>query len=272
MSRSTRRGFTLTELLVIIAIIAVLIAVFLPATRRVRGASARMVCSNNLKQLVLATHSFMDSKLPSLSAGSPDVSAERVLPPGCFGAGTTPEDRLSWIVALLPFMEQNGLYKQIDVEKGYAGNLSVVQVKISMFLCPESKSSAAIDGATSYIAMSGIGHDAAWQPTGTPGNGFMGYERLTSVAMIKDGASNTIAMMETQLAVGPWARGGTSTLRGFNPVDLPVHGDRRQFGGHANGMNAAFADGCVRFLSSSVDPKQLTAALTIAGGEPVSLD
>jgi prepilin-type processing-associated H-X9-DG protein len=120
--------------------------------------------------------------------------------------------------------------------------------------------------------MSGIGHDAAEQPAGAGGNGFMGYDRLTSVKMITDGTSNTIALMETRVGLGPWARGGASTLRGFDPADLPLHGDNRPFGGHSYGMNAAMADGSVRFLSSSIDAKRFAAAITIAGGEPVDLD
>ena len=100
----------------------------------------------------------------------------------------------------------------------------------------------------------------------------MGYDRLTSLAMIKDGTSNTIALMETRSGLGPWARGGSSTLRGFDPADVPLHGDQRPFGGHQGGMNAAMADGSVRFIRSSIDPKKLAAAITIAGGEPVDLD
>ena len=60
----------------------------------------------------------------------------------------------------------------------------------------------------------------------------MGYDRLTSLAMIKDGTSNTIALMETRFDLGPWARGGASTLRGFDPADVPLYGDQRPFGGH----------------------------------------
>jgi prepilin-type processing-associated H-X9-DG protein len=121
--------------------------------------------------------------------------------------------------------------------------------------------------------MSGIGHDAAVQPAGAAGNGFMGYDRPTSLMMIKDGASNTVALMETRIGLGPWARGGSSTLRGFDPADVSLHGDNPSFGGlHSSGMNVAMADGSVRFLHSSIDPKRLAAAITIAGGEPVDLD
>jgi len=129
-----------------------------------------------------------------------------------------------------------------------------------------------VEGVTDYVAMSGIGHDAAKQPAGAAGNGFMGYDRLTSMTMIKDGTSNTIALMETRFGLGSWARGGASTLRGFDPADVPLHGDQRPFGGHSGGMLAAMADGSVRFLPSSIDPKKLAAAITIDGGELVDLD
>jgi prepilin-type processing-associated H-X9-DG protein len=89
---------------------------------------------------------------------------------------------------------------------------------------------------------------------------------------IKDGTSNTIALIETRSGLGPWARGGATNLRGFDPADLPLHGDQRPFGGHSGGMHAALADGSVRFIRSSIEPKKLADAITIAGGEPVDLD
>jgi prepilin-type N-terminal cleavage/methylation domain-containing protein/prepilin-type processing-associated H-X9-DG protein len=274
MSRSTRTGFTLTELLVVIGITGVLICLLLPATRRVREPAERIACTNNIRQLILAMHNFesMGGSARHPSTDYPDSPAERLFPPGCFGPGTTPEGRLSWMVTLLPYLEQDSLYHQFEFEKGYAGNLPAVQTKIKTFLCPASKEAATVDAVTHYIAMSGIGHDAAEQPAGTAGNGFMGYDRLTSMAMIKDGTANTIALMETRVGLGPWARGGASTLRGFDPADMQLPGDQQPFGGHPNGMNAAMADGSARFLSTSIDPNKLAAAITIAGGEPVDLD
>jgi hypothetical protein len=125
---------------------------------------------------------------------------------------------------------------------------------------------------TDYVAMAGIGPGAAGQPSGAAGNGFMGYDRLTSSAMIVDGTGCTIALMETRSGLGPWARGGASNLRGFDPADLPLFGDRRPFGGHPDGMYAAMADGSARFIRSSVDPRRLAPAITIAGGERYDLD
>ena len=176
------------------------------------------------------------------------------------------------MVKLLPYLEQDSLYRQLHPEKGYAGNLPAVHTRIKTFLCPASKEGATAEAVTHYVALSGIGHAAAEQPAGAAGNGFMGYDRRTSVSMIKDGTSNTIALMETRVGLGPWARGGASTLRGFDPTDVPPSGDQRPFGGHADGMHAAMADGSVRFLPSSIDAKKLAAAITIAGGESVDLD
>jgi prepilin-type N-terminal cleavage/methylation domain-containing protein len=274
MSRDARDGLTLTEVLVVIGILAILVGLMLPAVRRVREPAARSQCRDNLRQLITALHAFESTGRPAPypSTGHPDAPGERPFPPGCFGPGTTPEGRLSWMVALLPYLEQEPLSKQFDVEKGYAGNLPTARVSIKTFLCPAANEAETLDAVTHYVAMSGIGYAAAGQPAGAAGNGFMGYDRLTSVAMIQDGTSNTIALLETRLGLGPWARGGTSNLRGFDPADVPLHGDQRPFGGHAEGMHAALADGSVRFIRSSIEPKKLAAAITIAGGEPGNLD
>src|SRR5262249_54151848 len=230
-----------------------------------RGPGARTQCQNNLRQLILAFHS-------SPSTGRSDTFDTGALPPGCIGRGAIPEERLSWMVALLPNLEQDPLYRRIDLEKGYAGNLPTVEARIVTFVCPASKEPAPAPAVTHYVALSGIGRDAARQPAGARRDRFLGYDRLTSLSMIKDGTSNTIALMETRVGLGPWARGGFSTVRGFEPADLPLHGDDRPFGGHPEGMNAAMADASVRLIRSSIDPMKLSAAITIAGGESVDLD
>jgi prepilin-type N-terminal cleavage/methylation domain-containing protein len=275
MSRSARGGVSLIEVLVVVAIIAVLVAMLFPATRRVRVAAARMSCSNNLKQLMIAFLSYSDAHPGPPTAGAPDGNTSalgnHLLPPGCFGPGAAPDDRLSWAVALLPYLEQDDLHKRFDREKGYAGNLAHAQRQIKPFVCPVWNGEPG-DVVTHYVVLAGVGRDAAARPAGAPGNGFLGFDRVTTWQAFADGTSNTIALMETRADLGPWARGGAATVRGFDPDDAPAVGDQRPFGGHPKMAQAAMADGSVRSLSSSIDARKLAAAITIAGGESVNLD
>jgi prepilin-type N-terminal cleavage/methylation domain-containing protein len=108
--RANRPAFTLLELLVVIAIIAVLVGLLLPAVQQVREAANRAQCQNNLKQLALAMHHFENANrsLPvywGVYAG-PDANNHF-----WYDAPTQPYG--SWFVHLLPYLEQDGLYKQI---------------------------------------------------------------------------------------------------------------------------------------------------------------
>jgi len=102
LMRRSRSAFTLIELLVVIAIIAILIALLVPAVQKVREAAARTQCTNNLKQLALGCHNYHDTN--------------KFLPP----ARLARDAYATWIVLIMPYIEQAPLYRAWDISQGFS--------------------------------------------------------------------------------------------------------------------------------------------------------
>ncbi|GAA4470732.1 DUF1559 domain-containing protein [Novipirellula rosea] len=107
-----RRGFTLVELLVVIAIIGVLVGLLLPAVQAAREAARRMSCSNNMKQLGLAIHNYHSAfnGMPVNGGGTDNTAGSSTTQNGNAGNGR----RISWLIPILPYIEQQSLWEQIS--------------------------------------------------------------------------------------------------------------------------------------------------------------
>jgi len=116
MPRDQKNGFTLVELLVVIAIIAILIALLLPAVQAAREAARRIQCVNNLKQLGLALHNYESShgRLPPGGIGRDPATGD--WPPG----HNSTRFRQPFLVMILPFIEQGAVYDQYEMEQSWS--------------------------------------------------------------------------------------------------------------------------------------------------------
>ena len=114
-------GFTLVELLVVIAIIGILIGLLLPAVQAAREAARRMKCSNNVKQLCLGMHNYIDvyGAIPAytsnIKAGVDTSEYKNHMPNGEYDAYIR-DDMVSWAITILPFIEQAGMYDELVKE------------------------------------------------------------------------------------------------------------------------------------------------------------
>jgi prepilin-type N-terminal cleavage/methylation domain-containing protein len=289
MSRRVRAGFTLIELLVVIAIIAILVGLMMPAVQSAREAANRISCTNNLKQIALATHLYHDTN--------------KRLPPS-----RLPNEGPSWAWMILPYLEQQNLYRLWTYGFAYyqaAGGLGNAAVPV--YFCPSRRSPdqgisglafnqrndctqfAGSPGALGDYAAS-LGTNGTDYPLKLPGggtlipNGAFIFDKGLRLTDITDGTSNTILIGEKHVprdsfGAYPW---DCSIYDGHNPicncraggVDFPVATSLAdpgwKFGSNHPGLcQFALCDGSVQQIVNTINPVVLGLLTQRNDGLPI---
>lgn len=280
----SRRAFTLVELLVVIAIIGVLVALLLPAVQAAREAARRTSCANNITQLGLSNHNY-------------EFHFE-TLPPGV----TNPDgpirneaqgQHVSWIVQVLPYLEQRVLYQRFNQTAGAyaADNSQVRSTAISVLRCPSDPTPHVNQSATvARSAYAGCHHDVE-APIDSDNHGLLFLNSKVRHSQIYDGSSMTILLGEAMTSAEGlgWVSGTRDTLRNTSLIEAPKPFPQPQNGGastdakdasgslyvggfgshHPGGVLVAFADGSTRYVRQNTEPKVLRLLGHRADGEIV---
>jgi prepilin-type N-terminal cleavage/methylation domain-containing protein len=295
------RGFTLIELLVVIAIIAILIGLLVPAVQKVREAAARSQCSNNLKQLCLATVHMADTyegKMPGSIGNYP-----LMVPVNNTTNGANNNATGGMFLFLLPFIEQDPLYKSSltttpgddnDNRNGLYYTFSQWHgpvttryggpgVLVKTYFCPSDPTMNNLGGSRASYGQNGqVFREGYWA-----------RNTLRFPASITDGTSNTIFMTDKLAHCNSgnyqdnyWPDWGpiiqsndnnaTYTGTAWVPQIQPTGGTPGRparcrgelpSSPHTGGIMVGLGDGSVRFVASGISGVTWWAAMTPNQGE-----
>jgi prepilin-type processing-associated H-X9-DG protein len=230
---SSRRGFKLVEVLVVLGIIALLIVLLLPATRSARPAARRAQCTNNLKQIAMALRNY--------------EQAHKALPPA-YTVDAEGRPLHSWRTLILPYLEQEPLYQTIDFSRPWndPANAKALETPLPVFRCPEA---VGPQNTTTYLAI-------------TAPNGCFIPRESRRLAEITDAHESTLMVIEAgeENAV-PWMApvdADESLVMSLGPT-TKLH--------HTGGTNACFVDGRVTFLKANTPAMVRRALMSISGND-----
>jgi len=253
------RGFTLVELLVVLAVIGILVGLLLPAVQMAREAARRASCLNNLRQMGIGLHNYHD--------------VHRTFPPGGIEPRTpaNPTGRqLAWSLFLLPFVEQQPLHEQIDTGKAFDApeNAVAAATILSVYICPSAPEGSKLQSGRGPCCYGGIYGERITSPNSPP-KGVMLYDRAISIAEIRDGTTSTLVISEDcDFADGQWINGRNVFDQAFAINHAPAfENDIRSK--HPGGANGLFCDGSVHFLTETMELRTLAAICTRDRGEVI---
>lgn len=253
--RKQRSGFTLPELLISITLILVLISLLLPAVIQCREAARRTQCKSNLNQLGIALAAYIDA-FDQFPAGASTLVAD----PGA----DLPARRFSWCMHLLPYLEQEALWRELDRQQlcNSSTNLAVSRHAPAVFQCPSAEQPV----AQPVMAMershyAGCYHDIE-APLARDQRGVLRLDQPTRMTEIDDGLQHTLVISENSrpdsVTLG-WLAGDRGVLR--NTGTLPnsattAYLAQDLMGGFSSGhpgiVHALFADGHIAAVSGSI--------------------
>jgi hypothetical protein len=218
-----------------LGIVAVLVALLLPAVRRAPEAGRRSQCKSNLKMIGLALHNYHE-----------DYDA---FPPA-YTVDAQGKPLHSWRTLILPYLDQRPLYEKIDLSKPWNApeNSEAFQTRVAIYSCPSTNLPR---NHTTYLASAGPSacfHDSE-------------SRRFSDIT---DGASNTLMVIEVPLDRSvPWM----SPQDADEQLILSIGAKSKL--GHEGGIQAALCDGAVRFINHSLPIETRRALISIAGGDKV---
>jgi prepilin-type N-terminal cleavage/methylation domain-containing protein/prepilin-type processing-associated H-X9-DG protein len=300
MVRYGSRGFTLVEMLVVIAIIGVLVALLLPAVQAARESARRVSCANNLRNLGLALQQYHDRA--------------RRFPPATSGA-----PKHNWITRILPHLEADNVHKLYRYDKNWDSdeNQPAVTVPLKVLICASSprgidrrtdlagSKTAAVTDYAVVTAMTAGAYTANGLTPPTDLRGVIHSTYGTPIAAITDGTSHTLLVVEDAGRPEYWLRrkhGPASNNDGCGnanvsggvisgsawadaATDLPIHSfqsdgltcpgpcflnctnNNEPYAFHTGGMNAVYADGSTRAVMDTISPANFAAQVTRAGND-----